>query len=99
MVVAERLGVVNVLVAVPPAKTVPPEEAAYQSITEPAVTGAAVSKSVPAWQRATLEPVGTVGFTVPIVAVTAVRVADMQPVAAVRASAYSVVVLARLAQL
>ena len=76
---ADILGVVNDNVPVPPTKTAPPVGAAYQSIVSPALTLAdMVTVPVPH-----LEPftgfIGTAGgvFTV---AVTDVRVADIQPV-------------------
>ena len=78
MVVAAILGVVNDVTPVPPVSTVPPEVAAYQSMVAP-VLAVAASTTVPVPH---LEPSvvdATVGnvFTV---AITAVLVAEIQPV-------------------
>jgi hypothetical protein len=73
------------LVAEPPDNTLPPVAVLYQSITAPD-DGVAVSVTVPAPQREALTTDETLGvaFTV---ANTAVREADTQPVAAIRACA------------
>ena len=80
------VGVVNEVVPEPPARTVPPLEAEYQSIVVP--TGL-VAEIVTA-PGPHLEPltgnVGAVGNGL-IVAVTAVRVEDLQPVVVLLASA------------
>ena len=80
------VGVVNEVVPEPPARTVPPLAAEYQSIVVP--TGlVAEMVTVPGPH---LEPltgnVGAVGNGL-IVAVTAVRVKDLQPVVVFLASA------------
>ncbi len=55
-------GVVNVLVAVPPVRTLPPVEAAYQSMVWP-VPGVAPIETVPVPQRLPVETVeGAVGY-------------------------------------
>jgi len=81
MVVAAILGVVKEATPVPPVNTVPPDDAAYQSMVSPA-PAVAPSTTVPVPH---LDPsvtdVGPLGieFTV---AVTAVLVAEIQPVVA-----------------
>ena len=77
--VADILGVVNDVVPVPPARTAPPDAAAYQSIVSPALTLADIT-TVPVPH---LEPLtGLIGAagTGLTVAVTAVLVADAHPV-------------------
>lgn len=54
------LGVVNVVVPVPPESTVPPLATEYQSTVSPAPT-LALKATVPVPQRAALVPVGTDG--------------------------------------
>jgi len=80
------VGVVNEVAPEPPARTVPPLAAEYQSIVVPAGLVAEIV-TVPGPH---LEPlagnVGAVGNGL-IVAVTAVRVEDLQPVVVFLASA------------
>ena len=81
------LGVVKVVVPVPPASTLPPEAAAYQSMVKLAPGAATEIFTVPVPHLAPpVAPVGAAGrvFTV---AVTAVLVAETQPVAVVLTSA------------
>ena len=73
------LGVVNDVVPVPPARTTPPEAAAYQSIVSPALTLAEmITVPVPHLAPST-GVIGAAGIAL-TVAVTAVLVADTQPV-------------------
>ena len=73
------LGVVKEVVPVPPARTTPPETAAYQSIVSPALTLAEII-TVPVPHLAPLTgAVGAAGIAL-TVAVTAVLVADTHPV-------------------
>jgi hypothetical protein len=70
-------------VLLPLTRALPPEEAAYQSITAPD-GGVALSTTVPAPQREAAVTVGLAG-TAFTVAVTATREAEVQPVALLRA--------------
>jgi len=72
------LGVVNDVVPVPPVRTVPPVEAAYQSTVSPAPILAEIV-TVPVPHRELDAAVGGLGIAF-TVAVTAVLVADAQPV-------------------
>jgi hypothetical protein len=73
------LGVVKVVVPVPPARTTPPDTAAYQSIVSPAPAAADIV-TVPVPHRCPFTgAVGAAGAAL-TVAVTGVLVADMQPV-------------------
>ena len=67
----------NAPTPVPPAKTVPPVATSYQSITFPALLAEILTVPVPHLEP--LVPVGAVGIVF-TVAVTAVLVADVQPV-------------------
>jgi hypothetical protein len=80
------LGVVKLLVPVPPVNAVPPVAAAYQSIVVPAGTPDTDNATVPVPQREPFTAVAVPGsgFTV---AVTALRVALTQPVVVLRVSA------------
>ena len=69
---------VNDVVPVPPVRTVPPVEAAYQSIVSPAPALADIV-TVPVPHRELSVPVGALGIAF-TVAVTAVLVAEVQPV-------------------
>ena len=87
------LGEVKLVTPDPPDITLPPEAAAYQSMVSPA-PAEAESVTVPVPHLA--PPTGAVGSagTAFIVAVTAVRVVELQPVAVFLASAkYCVVTL------
>ena len=79
------LGVVKEVTPIPPVNTVPPVEAAYQSMVSP-LPGVALNETVPVPQREPAVPVGADG-TAFTVAVTAVLVADKQPVVKFLASA------------
>ena len=59
MVVDEILGVVKLVVPVPPVKAAPPLAAAYQSTVSPPLTVAEIV-TVPAPQRELFPPVGAV---------------------------------------
>ena len=87
MVVVEMLGVVNEVTPDPLVNTEPPLEVPYQSIVSPE-PGVADILTVPVEHLAPFVPVGAAGngnaFTV---AVTAVLVADSQPVVVFLASA------------
>ena len=72
------LGVVNDIVPVPPVRTAPPVAAAYQSTVSPA-PALAVIVTVPVPHLELSVPVGRLG-TALTVAVTAVLVAEVQPV-------------------
>ena len=72
------LGVVKLVVPVPPARTAPPDAAAYQSMVSPA-PGVAEMVTVPVPHLEAPVPVGATG-TAFTVAVTAVLVAETQPV-------------------
>jgi len=72
------LGVVNDIVPVPPVRTAPPVAAAYQSTVSPA-PALAVIVTVPVPHLELSVPVGGFG-TALTVAVTAVLVAEVQPV-------------------
>jgi len=76
---------VNDVTPVPPDNTVPPVDAAYQSMVSP-VPGVDEILTVPVPQREPAVPVGDDG-TVFTVAVTAVLDADKQPVVEFLASA------------
>ncbi len=79
MVVEEILGVVKLAVPVPPTNTLPPLDAAYQSMVSPALGAATEMDAVPVPQIVAPDaPVGVEGteFTV---AVTVVLVAEIQP--------------------
>ena len=78
-------GVVKEVTPFPPVNTVPPDEAAYQSIVSP-MPAVPEIVTVPVPQRDPSEPVGNDGteFTV---AVTAVRPEERQPVVEFLASA------------
>ena len=81
------LGVVNVVVPVPPVRTVPPVAAAYQSTVSPEPT-VAVRATVPVPHRlkGPVPAVGAVGAEL-TVAMIAVLFPDTQPVAEFLASA------------
>ena len=79
------LGVVKLVTPVPPATIDPPVKASYQSTVVP-VTTFAPNTTVPVPHRAPAVPVGTAGNAL-MVAATAVRVADTQPVIRFRAAA------------
>ena len=72
------LGVVKLVVPVPPARTAPPDAAAYQSMVSPA-PGVAEMVTVPVPHLAAPAPEGAAGRAF-MVAVTAVLVAETQPV-------------------
>ncbi len=74
----EILGVVKLVTPVPLESIEPPDEAAYQSIVSPE-PGVAEMVTVPEPQREALPAVGVDGEAL-TVAVTAVLVADTQPV-------------------
>ena len=77
----------KLVVPVPPASTDPPEAAAYQSMVKPAPGAATEIFIVPVPHRTpSTGPVGAAGIVF-TVAVTAVLVADTQPVAVVLTSA------------
>jgi hypothetical protein len=80
-------GVVKVLVPVPPGRMLPPDAAAYQSSTQPEGGVAERVAVLPTPQAGTTTaPVGAAGNEL-MVAVTAVRVAETQPVVVLRAVA------------
>ena len=85
MVVAEMLGIMNDVTPVPPASGDPPVAAAYQSTVSPA-PAEAVRVRVPVPQREAPVAEGAVGLLL-TVAITAVRLADTQPVVISRACA------------
>lgn len=72
-------GVVKLVTPEPPARTVPPVAAAYQSTVSPAgIVADIVTVPVPHLVKGPAPAVGAPGTGL-IVAVTAVRVADTQP--------------------
>ena len=82
----EILGVVKDVIAVPPARTPPPDAAAYQSIVSPAFM-VADNITVPVPQRWSSTGLFGAAGAVLTVAVTAVLAADIQPLAVVLVSA------------
>ena len=79
MVVVEILGVVNVVVPVPPLSKLPPLAAAYQSIVQPEGTLVTPIATVPVPHLDPFEAEANAGIAC-IVAVTAVRELLTQPV-------------------